>query len=75
MMTPQRAYISGPSLDHVRGMIVFEPQVGDPLQLFLDDGKVMRTSAVRHVSRRGDELVVDTQNSQYRVELLRSQPS
>jgi hypothetical protein len=35
----------------------------------------MRTSAVRHVSRRGDELVVDTQSSQYRVELLRSQRS
>ena len=74
-MTPQRAYISGPSLDHVRGMLVFEPHVGDPMQLFFDDGKVMRTSAVRHVSRHGGELVVDTQNSQYRVELVSSPAS
>jgi hypothetical protein len=70
MMNPQRAYISGPSLEHVPGIIVFEPHVGDPLQVFLDDGKLMRTSAVRRVSRQGSELVVDTQNSRYSVELI-----
>lgn len=68
-MEPQRAYVTGPNLDHVRGTIVFEPQVGDPMQLFLDDGKVMRTSIVKRVKRAGTELVVDTQNSRYRVEL------
>ena len=68
-MNPQRAQISGPHMDHVAGMMMFEPQVGDPMQLFLDNGKVMRTSAVRSVSRNGNELVVDTENSRYRVEL------
>lgn len=71
-MSPQRAYISGPSLDHVAAMMVFEPHVGDPMQLFLDNGKMLRTSAVRRVSRKGDELVVETQNSEYRVALLGS---
>ena len=66
-MHPQRAFITGPSFDHVPGMMLMEPQVGDPMQLFLDDGKVMRTSAVKRVSRDGDELVVETENSRYRV--------
>ena len=68
-MEPQRAYITGPNLDHVPGMMLGLPSVGDPLQLFLEDGKLMRTSIVRKVSRRGPELVVETQNSKYRVEL------
>ena len=37
-MNPQRAYISGPSLDEVKGVMVSEPHVGDPMRLFLDDG-------------------------------------
>jgi hypothetical protein len=68
-MEPQRAYITGPNLDHMPGMMLGLPKVGDPLQLFLEDGKLMRTSIVRKVSRRGPELVVETQNSKYRVEL------
>jgi hypothetical protein len=70
MTSPQRAYISGPRLDEVKGMMVTEPHVGDPLQMFLDDGKLMRTSAVRKVSRNGSELVVDTLNSRYHVKLM-----
>jgi hypothetical protein len=69
-MHPQRAYISGPKIDHVAGLMMLEPHVGDPMQLFLENGRVMRTTTVRRVSRDGDELVVDTENSQYRVELL-----
>jgi hypothetical protein len=68
-MNPQRAHISGPSLEDVEGVIMTEPHVGDPLQLFLDDGKLMRTSPVKRVSRNGAELVVDTLNSRYRVTL------
>jgi len=68
-MEPQRAYVTGPNMNHVRGLMVFEPHVGDPMQLFLDDGKMMRTSVVRNVSRHGSEIVVDTQNSRYRLEL------
>ena len=69
-MNPQRAYISGPSLDEVQAVMMSEPLVGDPMQLFLDDGKLMRTSAVRSVSRNGPELVIDTLNSRYRVTLI-----
>jgi hypothetical protein len=68
-MNPQRAYISGPSLDEVPAMMISEPHVGDPMQLFLDGGKVVRTSVVRRVSRKGSEVIVDTQNSRYRVML------
>ena len=71
-MEPQRAYVTGPNMDHVGGLIVFEPNVGDPLQLFLDDCKVHRTSIVRSVSRDGSELLVKTQNSQYRVALAKA---
>jgi hypothetical protein len=69
MMNPQRAHISGPRLDDVQVMMMSEPQVGDPMQLYLDNGKWMRTSPVRQVSRHGRELVVDTLNSRYRVTL------
>jgi hypothetical protein len=68
-MIPQRAYVSGPRMDHTRGVMVFEPRVGEPMQLFLDNGKVVRTSIVRTVTRDSGELVIDTLNSRYRVEL------
>ena len=71
-MEPQRAYVTGPNMDHVRGLMVFEPHVGDPMQLFLDDGKMFRTSAVKNVSRDGSDIVVETQNSRYRVELAKA---
>jgi len=71
-MNPQRATISGPSLDDVQGVMMTEPHVGDPMQLFLDDGKLMRTSPVRQVSRNGREFVVDTLNSRYTVTLATS---
>jgi hypothetical protein len=56
-------------LHDVPGMIPGEPEVGSSLQVFLDSGKVMRTSAVKHVDRHGSELVVDTVNSRYRFKL------
>ena len=68
-MNPQRAYISGPTFKETPGLMITEPHVGDPMQLFLEDGKLLRTSAVRNVSRSGSELVVDTLNSRYRVKL------
>lgn len=71
-MIPQRAHISGPRLDDVEGVMMSEPHVGDAMQLFLEDGKLMRTSPVRRVSRNGRELVVDTENSRYRVTLMAS---
>jgi hypothetical protein len=70
MMNPKRAYISGPRSEDVEGVMLDEPRVGNPMQLFLDDGKLMRTSPVLHVSRDQNELVVDTLNSRYRVTLM-----
>ena len=57
------------TLHDVPGMLPAEPQIGSSLQLFLDSGKVMRTSTVQHVARSGSELVVDTANSRYRLKL------
>ena len=71
-MNPQRANISGPRLDEAHVMMLSEPHVGDPMQVFFENGKYMRTSPVRHVSRHGRELVVDTLNSRYRLTLTSS---
>jgi hypothetical protein len=60
------------SLHDVPGMLPGEPKVGSPLQLFFDSGKVMRTSTVRRVSHIGSELVVDTENSRYRLKLAKA---
>jgi hypothetical protein len=57
------------ALHDVPGMLAAEPEVGTPLQLFLESGKVMRTTVVQHVARRGSEWVVDTANSRYRLKL------
>ncbi len=57
------------SLHDVPAMIAVEPRVGASLQVFLDTGRIMRTSPVRHVTRRGSEWVVDTANSRYRLKL------
>jgi hypothetical protein len=56
-------------LHDVPGLLPGEPEVGAPLQLFFESGKVMRTTAVKHVARRGSEMVVDTANSRYRLKL------
>jgi hypothetical protein len=69
---PTRALISRDNddlLHDVPGMIPGEPEVGSPLRLFLESGKVMQTTAVQHVARHGSELVIDTMNSRYRLTL------
>ena len=71
---PRRAYISrdgdhGPVMHEVPGVIASEPHVGGALQIFLDNGKILRTSAVKRVARNDSELVVDTANSRYRLVL------
>jgi hypothetical protein len=60
------------ALHDVAGILPAEPVVGSSLQLFLESGRVMRTSAVQRVARRGSELVVDTENSRYRLKLSKA---
>lgn len=57
------------TLHDVPVLLPVEPEIGSSLQLFLDSNKVMRTSPVRRIVRRGSELVVDTANSRYRLKL------
>jgi hypothetical protein len=72
---PMRALITRDSaadaqhiqMHDVPGILTSEPRVGATLQLFLENGTMMRTSEVKHVERHGSELVVDTLNSRYRL--------
>lgn len=57
------------NLERTPGMIVGSPSVGECLQIFFDDGKVMTTSAVKRIANDGDDTVVETRNSQYRLKL------
>jgi hypothetical protein len=70
-MNPQRAHISkdGDRDASFSCVVVGDPHVGNPLQLFLDNGKVMQTSTVKRIARNGNEIVVDTVNSRYRLVL------
>jgi len=59
-------------LRNMDAVLTSEPEVGESLQLFLENGKLMRTSTVQHVERHGKELVIDTANSRYRLMLDRA---
>jgi hypothetical protein len=45
-----------------------EPHVGESLHLWTDQGEMV-TSKVRRVARNGSQIVVDTENSRYRLQL------
>jgi len=72
MFQPQRVLITrhgSDSWQRVPGMVTSIPSVGASFQMFLESGKVMRTSPVTRVEHDGSDLVVDTQNSRYRLKL------
>jgi hypothetical protein len=76
MFRPQRVLISRQGSDayhdqmqYEPGLMMAVPSVGESLQMFLETGKVMRTSPVTHVANDGGEIVVDTHNSRYRLKL------
>jgi hypothetical protein len=74
MFRPQRVLISRNGNDHepwqqVPGVMTAVPNVGESFQMFLETGKVMRTSPVTRVAQNGNEIVVDTRNSRYRLQL------
>jgi hypothetical protein len=39
------------------------------MRMFLDSGKLLQTSPVTRVKNEGDEIVVETKNSKYLLEL------
>src|SRR5688572_6704931 len=66
MTFPQRVLLSRQGSNvRVPGMVAALPHEGESLQMFLENGRVMRTSPVTHIEQDGTELVVDTQNSRY----------
>jgi hypothetical protein len=74
-MQPQRVLISrdGSDPDHramqnVPAFLPAEPHVGDSMHLWTDRGELV-TSAVRRVARSKSEIVVETTNSRYRLQL------
>ena len=74
MFRPQRVLISRQGNDadrfqHVPGLVTNLPFVGQSLQLFLETGRMMRTTPVTRIEHDGAELVVDTRNSRYRLRL------
>ena len=70
MNLPKRVLLSRQGSDvDVQGMLMALPNEGESLQMFLENGRMMRTSPVTHIEQDGAELVVDTQNSRYHLKL------
>lgn len=70
MQFPQRVLLSRQGTDvDVQGFVMTLPQEGESLQMFLENGRVMRTSPVTHIEDDGSEVIVDTQNSRYHLKL------
>ena len=55
------------ALRDVHGVMVHDPHVGEPVKIFLDNGRYLTTSVVKRVAEAGDELIVETANSTYRL--------
>lgn len=56
-------------LHHAPGLVMFIPAIGESMRMFLDSGKLVQTSPVTSVANNGNEIVVDTRNSRYRLQL------
>jgi hypothetical protein len=58
------------AMTNVIALLPDDPHVGETLRVWTDDGKLIRTTTVRRVTRSGSQIVVDTTNSRYRLQLL-----
>ena len=72
---PLRVVISreGSDADHealrnVHGVILQDPHVGDSVKIYFDNGRYLVTSKVKRVAQAGDEMIVETSNSTYRLQ-------
>jgi hypothetical protein len=55
--------------DHgdMHGVILRDPRVGEMLKIYFENGRYLLTSKVKRVAREGDDLIVETVNSTYRL--------
>jgi hypothetical protein len=71
---PLRVVMSrdGSDADHdairdAHGVILRKPRVGDFLKIYFDNGRYLLTSKVKRVAQVGDDTIVETANSTYRL--------
>ena len=57
------------SMNEITGILTSEPRVGEPLHVWREDGKLLRTSAVKRVSSSGSHWTVETRNSRYHLDV------
>jgi hypothetical protein len=76
MFQPRRVLISREGSDQFHAalrrapaLMMAQPSVGNVLHLVLDSGKTMTTTPVTRVANDGDDTVIDTRNSTYRLKL------
>ena len=51
----------------VRGVIFRDPHVGELLRVYFDNGRYLVTTKVKRVAQVGNETIVETANSTYRL--------
>ena len=49
------------------GGLVTEPELGKPLRVFLDNGRVVETTAIQRIVRTGSRWLIATRNSLYQL--------
>ena len=52
---------------NVSGGLVTEPELGKPLRVFLDSGRVVETTAIQRIVRTGSRWLISTRNSLYQL--------
>jgi hypothetical protein len=67
LITRDGADVLHHQLEHEPALMVTQPIVGHSLHLVLDTGKTMTTTPVTRVANDGDETIVATRNSTYRL--------
>ena len=54
----------------VHGIIFRAPDIGEPVQIYFDNGRYLITSNVKRVVQNDDEMIVETANSTYHLHLV-----
>jgi hypothetical protein len=52
---------------NLSGGLVNEPELGKPLRVFLDNGRVVETTAIQRIVRTGSQWLIATRNSLYQL--------